>query len=174
MGTLWLAVREAAARRPWQTGAVAGIAFVAVAGLLTWALWPEPPRQREYLDATACLLTDDKGITTAPADSIWPTMQEVSATTLVRVQHQRTDGPQTTDNAITHLATLAYTGCQTIVVTGKAPIEAVGARAGSYPKVTFITVGSGTPAANVRVVDAGDGLRKDITEQLTALADDAS
>jgi hypothetical protein len=171
----WLAVREAASRRPWQTGAGVGIGLVAVTGLLTWALWPEEPRQREYLDATACLLTDDNGLTTAPADSVWPTMQDVSATTLVRVQHQRTDGPQTTENAITHLATLAYTGCQTIVATGKAPIDAVAARAGSYPKVTFITIGSGTPAKNVQVVDAtGDAVRSAITEQLTALADDAS
>jgi hypothetical protein len=171
----WLTARAAAARRPWQTSVGAGIGLVAVIGFLTWALWPEAPRQREYLDATACLLTDNNGLTAAPADSVWPTMQDISDTTLVRVQHQRTDGPQTTENAITHLATLAYTGCQTIVATGKAPIDAVAARAGSYPKVTFITVGSGTPAPNVRVIDAtGDAVRSAITEQLTTLADDAS
>jgi hypothetical protein len=171
----WLAVRDAIARRSWRTGAAVSVGFVAIAGLLTWALWPEEPRQRDYLDATACLLTDDKGLTTAPADSVWPTMQDISDTTLVRVQHQRTDGPQTTENAITHLTTLAYTGCQTIVATGKAPIDAVAARAGAYPKVTFITIGSGTPAKNVQVVDAtGDAVRSAITEQLTALADDAS
>ncbi|WP_146169580.1 hypothetical protein [Actinoplanes italicus] len=175
MTTAQLAMRQTIVRHPWRAGTAAGIGLAAVTGLLAWALWPEQPRQREYLDATACLLTDNNGLTTAPADSVWPTMQDISATTLVRVQHQRTDGPQTTENATTHLATLAYTGCQTIVATGKAPIDAVTARAGSYPKVTFITVGSGTPAANVQVVDAtGDAVRSAITDQLTALAEDAS
>jgi hypothetical protein len=133
-----------------------GVGVAVVAGLLTWALWPEPPRQREYLDATACLLTDEQGVTADPARTVWTTMQIASVKSLVRVQNLQVNGPQTTENAA-------------------AQIEAVTKAASAHGEIRFLTVGGGTAADNVRVLDPGatEALQTTIREHLDALADNA-
>jgi hypothetical protein len=153
----------------------AGVGVAVVAGLLTWALWPEPPRQREYLDATACLLTDEKGVTVDPARPVWQAMQAASVSSLVRVQNLPVNGPQTADNAAAHLASMTGGGCGAIIAVGPAQIEAVTRAAGEHREIRFLTVDGGTAAENVQVLDAGaaDALRTTIQERLDALADDA-
>lgn len=144
----------------------------AVAGVTTWALWPDPPRQREYLDTTACLLTDATGVTAQPAEQVWSAMLKTSATSRVMVQNLQVSGPQTTENAGTHLASLVSGRCNVIIAVGKVQIDAVTAHAGAYPQVRFLTVGGGSPAGNVRVLDSSaDALRSEIADQLEALAD---
>ncbi|MEV6348070.1 hypothetical protein [Actinoplanes sp. NPDC051851] len=145
-------------------------------GLTTWALWPEPPRQREYLDATACLLTDEKGIAAEPATSVWATMQELSAVSLVRVQYLPVNGPQTAGNAVTYATSLAIGRCGAIVATGEPQAAAVGQIAATYPAIRFITVGAGTTADNVEVVTetTGEALRGTLKNHLDTLADAAT
>ncbi|MEU4164182.1 hypothetical protein [Actinoplanes sp. NPDC026670] len=153
----------------------AGAGVLVVAGLLTWALWPEPPRQREYLDATACLLTDEQGVTADPAGPVWRAMQAASVKSLVRVQNLQVNGPQTADNAAAHLASMTGGGCGAILAVGPAQIEAVTKSAGEHREIRFLTVGGGAAAENVQVFDATDtaALEKAIQERLDALADDA-
>lgn len=161
-------------RARWTAGGVAAAVAVAL-GL--WALWPEsPPRQRDYLDATACLLTDDRGVITEPAASIWATMQAVSADTLVRVQNLRVTGPQTAENAEIHLTSLTAARCGTVLAVGTAPIAAVQRKAASFPDTPFLTVGGGTPAANVQVLDAADTaeLRSAVQQKLEGLQESVS
>jgi hypothetical protein len=75
---------------------VVAIVALVVGGLAAWVFWPDPaPRQREYLDATACLLTDAKGVAGTEAAPIWSAMQDASVSSLVRVQYLEVDGPQT-------------------------------------------------------------------------------
>lgn len=145
-----------------------------VAGVVTWALWPDPPRQREYVDATACLLTDEKGIV-GTAEPVWSAMRETSVTSLVRVQYLQVNGPQTAANASAYLASLSAGRCGAVIAVGQAQVDAVTAAAGSHPEVRFATVGGGTPAANVQVIDtaAPDALRTAVKELVDALADGA-
>jgi basic membrane lipoprotein Med (substrate-binding protein (PBP1-ABC) superfamily) len=149
---------------------------MAVAGLTAWALWPDPPRQREYVDATACLLTDEKGITTEPARAVWATLQQASVTTLVRAQYLQVNGPQTADNAAAHLASLTSGRCGLVAAVGRPQIKAVTDNAAQHPDIRFITVGGGSPAGNIQVFDVAspDDLQKAVTDHLEALAKAAS
>ncbi|GLY05506.1 hypothetical protein Acsp01_58850 [Actinoplanes sp. NBRC 101535] len=145
-----------------------------IAGLTTWALWPEPPRQREYLDATACLLTDEKGVT-GEAQPVWTSMQEASVAALVRVQYLQVQGPQTARNATAFATSLAGGRCGVIFSVGAAQTEAATAVAPGYPTVRFVNVGEGnaTPPANVQVIPASapDTLGAEIKQHIAALAE---
>jgi basic membrane lipoprotein Med (substrate-binding protein (PBP1-ABC) superfamily) len=147
-----------------------------VAGLATWALWPDPPRQREYLDAKACLLTDEKGILSEPAKTVWSSMKDASVKTLVRVQYLQVTGEQTAENSESYLNTLAMSRCGLIVAAGRAPVEAVTRNAGGNPDIEFITVNGEIAAGNVLNLDASatEKLRKELQDRLEDLADVAS
>jgi basic membrane lipoprotein Med (substrate-binding protein (PBP1-ABC) superfamily) len=148
-----------------------------VAGIATWALWPDPePRQREYLDATACLLTDEEGIEKEPAKSAWASMQQISVTTLVRVQNLSVTGPQTADNAEGFVNSLTGSQCKVIIAVGDPQVAAATKAAGKNPQVRFITINGGTAAANVQVINAastGD-LQNAIKAKLGELASNAA
>jgi tryptophan synthase beta subunit len=61
------------------------------------------------------------------------------------------------------------------LVGGQFLIDAVMDAAGGHPDAAFMTVGGGSPAANVQVLDPSpEALRKAISERLQSLADDAS
>ncbi|WP_285560061.1 hypothetical protein [Actinoplanes regularis] len=125
--------------------AAAGLLVAVVAGITTWTLWPDPePRQREYLDATACLLTDQNGVTKEPATSVWTTMQQISTTTLVRVQNLSVAGPQTAANAEGFANSLTGGQCQVIIAVGDSQITAATKVAGMNPQARFITIDGGT------------------------------
>ncbi|MFC6562645.1 hypothetical protein [Actinoplanes utahensis] len=152
-----------------------GALLSVIVGLIAWALWPEPPRQREYLDATACLLTDETGVTAEPAKTVWHTMQEASAASLVRVQYLPVRGPQTTDNAAAYLASLTSSRCGAVIVAGKAQIDAAAANADKHPEVSFIAVGAATNTPGMRAIDPSsvDDLRESLDKQLAKLAEQA-
>jgi len=152
---------------------VAVVLTIVVAGLATWALWPDSePRQRDYVDATACLLTDDQGITGPKARPVWTAMNAASAASLVRVQYLEVSGPQTAGNAGTYLASLANGRCGAVIAAGDAPVAAVAEAAKTFPGVRFVAVGAGTPSDNVQVVPDGDpdDLQAKIKERVEALA----
>ncbi len=171
----YLISRKIAALR-WPHWVAIGTAATVAIAVSVWALWPESPRQRVYLDATACLLTGNQGVTTEPAASVWATLQQASVDTLVRAQTLRVSDPQTPENAAGYLASLATSDCGLIVAVDAGPAAAVDKHAGTFPATPFITVGGGTPAANVQVFDPSDtaGIQAAVQTHLEAMADQAS
>ncbi|MEO3928589.1 hypothetical protein ABGB07_32725 [Micromonosporaceae bacterium B7E4] len=170
----WRGVKVFAPGRPRWIGLTTAVAVIA--GLTTWALWPDPPRQREYLDATACLLTDESGVTAEPAATVWTTMQEASAASLVRVQYLPVNGPQTTQNATVYLNSLASRRCGAIIAVGQAPVDATADVAGKHPEVRFMIVGTSTSVPGIRALDPAspETLRTELNELLETLADSAA
>ncbi|SDS45530.1 hypothetical protein [Actinoplanes derwentensis] len=172
----WPLISEKVFTRKALGWTAAGVAAAVAVTVGVWALWPESPRQRVYLDATACLLTDNRGVTAEPAASVWATMQAASVDTLVRVQRLRVSDPQTPENAAGYLASLAGSRCGTIIAVGEAPAGAVALHAATFPDIPFITVGDGTPAPNVQVIDASatEEIQSAVREKLDMLADAVS
>jgi hypothetical protein len=155
-------------RRRWTITVAVGLAVVA--GGATWLLWPEdetpPPRQREYRETTACLLTDDRGLNGEPASAVWAGMQDASLDTRIQVQHLAIVGPQTTDNGVTFFNTLAMQRCTVIVAAGPAPVAAMAAGYGQFPGITYVAVGGDTAGKPLTKVDArnADEIRSAVKE----------
>jgi hypothetical protein len=166
----WLAAgRRFGGRRLWWT---VGVLSVVVAGLVAWVVWPSPqpqPRARQYRDVTACLLTDERGVTGPEAAPVWAGMQDASLKTLARVRYLEVDGEQTADNARTYLASLAQSRCALVLAVGAAPVAAVGASAEKFPQSRFVTVGGGAASANVSVVGASrsEAVRAEVSRIVT-------
>jgi hypothetical protein len=131
------------------------LAFSVAAGLTVWTLWPStppPPRARQYLAVTACLLTDERGLAGGPVAPVWAGMQDASLTTGVKVQYLPTLGASTASDASAYLASLVQRHCDLIVAVGQAQVAAVGADASRYRNARFVAVGSVPPGKNVTVV----------------------
>ncbi|WP_432978322.1 hypothetical protein [Dactylosporangium sp. CA-233914] len=137
----------------WLAG---GAAALVVAIVLAIALWPdpapEPSREREYLQFTACLLTPQDGVRDLAAEPIWAAMQDASRQTRAKVQYLEITGVQTVENAVTFLNSLAQGGCGLIFAAGDLPVRAVAQGAKTFPAKRFVTVG-GNATANVSTVD---------------------
>ncbi len=159
----------------WAIAAAVSLVAV-VAGLTTCALWPEPPRQREYLDATACLLTGENGILDDQAKPVWATMQEASVAGLVRVQYLQVQGPQTARNASTFATSLAGGRCSVIISVGEAQTEASASIAAAFPAVQFLNVGDGEAAPNLQVIPASapDAVRAEIHKRMATIAEESA
>jgi basic membrane lipoprotein Med (substrate-binding protein (PBP1-ABC) superfamily) len=142
-----------------------GVGAVAAVALLTWVLWPsapkpEQPRARQYLEFTACLLTDDQGIAGPTGKPVWTAMQDASLATLAKVQYLAVAGRQTESNALPFANTLAQRQCDLVFASGPAPVAAVRAAGRSFPWVRFYVVISDSTAnpgnvSSVRVEDVG-------------------
>lgn len=147
--SLWL--------RPRRRLATAGVLVLLVAGLV-WALWPapqppEPPRARQYLAYTACLLTDDHGTQGPAAAPVWAGMQDASLATRAKVQFLVVTGPQTAENAAPFVASLAQSHCDLVFAAGRAPSAGVRRSAPTFPRVRFFLVGDPNPGGNISSVD---------------------
>ncbi|GIJ44112.1 hypothetical protein Val02_09980 [Virgisporangium aliadipatigenens] len=130
-----------------------------VAALVAWIRWPHdepapPPRAREYLDFTACLLTDAAGVLGADAAPVWAGMQAASAQTRARVQYLAATGATTADDAVPFLNSLAQGGCGVVIGTGTLAVQAIEKGAARFPSVRFVVVGMPLVAPNVTVVTA--------------------
>jgi hypothetical protein len=157
-------------RRWCYIGGLVGIAGL----LLTWAFWPqstssplEPPRARQYLGYTACLLTGERGVADAAAAPAWAGLQDGSLATKAKVQYLAIAGPQTADNAATFLNTLAQTGCNLIVAAGDLPVATVRQGAGRFPSQAFAAVTSEPISGNVIQITADDRTREAVKTLLT-------
>jgi len=166
----WTRWRPTVRQRWWLAG---GAAFVLVVAL-TWALWPAsepdpPPRAREYLDYTACLLTGDRGIADPQAAPVWAGLQDASLATRAKVQYLAVTGPQTAENGVPFLSSLVQGACDVIFAAGAAPVGAVGQGAPKFPGATFVAVGKAAPAGNVTVLDDSSAarVRADVSRLLT-------
>lgn len=136
-------------------------AAVVVAGLITWAVWPDDrpdPRATVYTEGSACLLTPAAGVTDRDAAPVWAGMQQASGETRGKVSYLEVDGPQTAENAASFLGTLAASKCDLVLVAGAAPVAALDDRASSFPNVRFLAVGGTKKQANVDVMAAGEGV----------------
>lgn len=157
MAERWIRLRRFIVLHRWPFAAVALIVVggaVWVAILATRSPAPPPPRARQYLEFTACLLTDERGITGPEAAPVWAGMQEASLTTRAKVQYLAVAGPQTVDNAVPYLNSLAQRRCDLVLAAGAVPTGAVGKAAAQFPRTRFVVVGPGTTAVNVVVVTA--------------------
>ena len=110
-----------AGRWPGWLLAAGVAALLAVAGVTAWALWPRPaaaPHARHYLNVSACLLTDPKGIVPGtPAAPVWAAMQSASLATHVMVSYLPATGPA---DVKPMLNTLIQRQCGVIIATGTA------------------------------------------------------
>ena len=156
--------------------AVAATAAVS-AFIIAWMLWPRPataapPRARQYLDASACLLTGSSGVTPGtPGAQAWHAMQSASLASHVMVSYLPSTGPA---DVPALLNTLVERRCGVIVVTAAARIQVTGV-AKANPGRRFIVVTSGAAAGsaavppNTVVVPVADASGR-IDRELTALA----
>ena len=157
----------------WLLAAGAAVLLV-VAGVMVWALRPRPPaapHARQYLNVSACLLTDPKGVAPGtPAAPVWAAMQSASLATHVMVSYLPATGPA---DVKPMLNTLIQRQCGVIITTG--PATAGVAETGkANPHQHFLLVtapGSAAPAAapNTTVVSAA-GAPGRIDQVIRALA----
>ena len=154
-------------------GWLAAGACVAAAGAVAWALWPSnpatAPHARHYLNVTACLLTDSRGIAPGtPGAPAWAAMQNASLATHVMVSYLPGSGP---GNATVMLDTLVQRHCGVIITTGT-PASQVLAAARANPHQRFLLVAKHPAAAvtpNAVVVIAADAPQR-IDQAIHALA----
>lgn len=146
--------RSEARRHRWW---LAGLLATGIATAVTWTLWPDPqqppPRARQYLEFTACLLTGEKGLAEPTAIPVWAGMQDASLATRAKVQYLAITGPQTVDNGETFVATLAQTHCNLIFAAGDTPVASVNSAATKFPTTTFLVISATNTHANVSTVE---------------------
>ncbi len=137
-------------------------ACVVVAGVVTWAFWPSSPatapHARHYLNVTACLLTDSRGIAAGtPGAPAWAAMQSASAATHVMVSYLPDTGA---GNAPVMLNTLVERHCGVIITTGTAARQVLAAaRANPHQRFLLVAPHPATGAAatpNAVIVTAAD------------------
>ncbi|OLB75034.1 MAG: hypothetical protein AUI14_22165 [Actinobacteria bacterium 13_2_20CM_2_71_6] len=121
-----------------------------------WVWWPKPaeqPRERQYLDFTACLLTDEHGLSGPDAAPVWAGMQEASLATRAKVEYVAVTGPQTVPNALPFLSSLVQGRCDLVFAAGPVPVDAVREGASTFPKARFFVVGTSVQKPNVSTVE---------------------
>ncbi|MFC4148002.1 hypothetical protein ACFO0M_17230 [Micromonospora mangrovi] len=159
-------------RRRWRlfTACAAGLLAAAV---LIWLSWPEPapPRERHYRAFTACLLTDQRGLSGPDAAASWAGMQRASLATSIKVQYLSVVGEQTAENAQGFFNTLGVQHCRLVVAVGAAPIAALVAGYRRFADSRFLVVGV-SPDPAVPAVPAGTAavVTSGVERQVTAAA----
>jgi len=168
-------------KQGWTAAVV--VAAAAMSALIAvWALWPRTatvaaPRTgqnqaRQYLDASACLLTGSSGVSPGTAGArAWRAMESASSASHVMVSYLPGTG---TAEVPALLNTLVQRKCGVIVVTGGSSSQVTSA-ARANPGHRFIlvtTIAAAGPAAlppNAVIVSAADAAGR-INQEVTALA----
>lgn len=95
------------------------------------------PQARQYLNVSACLLTDPRGVVPGtPAAPVWTAMQSASLSTRVMVTYLPDTGPS---DVSPMLSTLAQRKCGLIITTAVAAGRAMNA-ARAYPHQQFLII----------------------------------
>ena len=148
-------------RMPGWLPAAGAATMLAVAGVLAWALWPRPAtvaHARQYLNVSACLLTNPGGIAPGtPAAPVWAAMQSASLATHVMVSYLPATGPA---DVRPMLNTLIERHCGVIVTTGAAAADVIAAGRANPGQHFLLVASPGAAAAggtqNTVVVSAAD------------------
>jgi hypothetical protein len=155
-----------------------GVGSIAAAVALTFAIvasWTSgqhrsAPQARHYLNATACLLTDPRGIAPGtPGARAWKAMEAASLATHVMVSYLPDTGPA---DAATMLNTLTERRCGVIVATGSPAVVLIKA-AHASPHQRFVLVAAtaalkpGTPDT---IVVSPSNAPERIGQEIRALA----
>jgi hypothetical protein len=124
--------------RTWLILMILVAAGVGVAG---WLLWPRPapapPQARQYLNVSACLLTDPRGVVPGtPAAPVWAAMQSASLSAHVMVSYLPDTGPA---DVAPMLNTLIQRQCGVIITSGVAANQVVPA-AKANPRQSFLLI----------------------------------
>jgi hypothetical protein len=142
-------------REQMAASATAVLLAALVATVVWWRSTPEDPvRERRYQATTACLLTDDKGLTGPAAKAAWNGMRRASDATLIKVQYLSITGPQTAANGLSYFNSLGVQKCATIVAVGDAPIAALSMGREQFPAIRYIVVGRAPAGAAVTKIDS--------------------
>jgi len=164
-----------------RTGSVAtALAFVGLMlGLAVWGLWPEPskvepPRARQYVTYSACLLTDSSGLAGEPARTAWQGMQEASSETRIKVFYVATVGANSVDDVRPFLAGLVQRKCDVIIGAGTDQANAIAAGANANPGTVFVAVSDVPLGPAVHVVPTGAQLSDSLRDLLISTARAAS
>jgi hypothetical protein len=165
---------EARRGRLWLIVAVVTVTVTAAVAV-AWALWPRPAAQaraRQYLDATACLLTSPSGIVPGTAAApVWTVLQSASLSTHVMVSYVPAAGAADVPSI---LNSLIERRCGVIVATG-ADGAAVTRTAWAHPRQRFLLItGSGARAPGNLTLVKPAAARGGIGQALQALAAQAT
>jgi len=168
-------------KQGWTAAVVVAAAAMSVL-IAVWALWPRTAtvaapqtgqaQARQYLDASACLLTGSSGVSHGtPGAQAWRAMESASQASHVMVSYLPSAGPA---DVPALLRTLAERKCGVIVVTGGSSKQVTSA-ARANPGHRFILVttiaAAGPPALppNAVIVSAANAAGR-INQEVTALA----
>jgi hypothetical protein len=99
-------------------------------------------RERHYKATTACLLTDDQGLTGDLAKIVWAGMQEASLESRIKVQYLAITGPQTAANGASYYNTLGLRKCTIILAAGETPVAAMVIGADQFSGIDNIAIGA--------------------------------
>jgi basic membrane lipoprotein Med (substrate-binding protein (PBP1-ABC) superfamily) len=126
-----------------------------LAGAVVWMLWPsEPePRARQFLELTACVVTDERGVSGPEAAEVWAGLGEASKATRVQTEYMAVQGEPTLENARAYVNGMAVGHCDLLFAVGEVQVNAVEDTAEHFPKVRFYTLGGRDVGGNVTRVD---------------------
>jgi basic membrane lipoprotein Med (substrate-binding protein (PBP1-ABC) superfamily) len=153
-------------------GSIAAAVALTFAAVATWTSGrhQSAPQARHYLNATACLLTDPRGIAPGtPGAPAWKAMEAASLATHVMVSYLPDTGPA---DAATMLNTLTERQCGVIVATGS-PAAAVIKAAHASPHQHFVLVAASAaliPGTPETIVVSPSNAPERIDQAIRALA----
>jgi hypothetical protein len=152
---------------------------VVAVSLMAWAWWPAAghryapdPRDRQFSQFKACVLTDGNGIVGPDATPVWAGVIEASKVTGAQGTFLAVPDAGSEAVATQYVNTLAARGCGLVIAAGKDEVAAATVRATAYPRQQFVVVGVGRPASNVAVVAAG--APDDVRRTIAALVEHAA
>ena len=124
-------------RRAWLWISLTAFVAVAVGIAVPLLTVHRAPQARQYLNVSACLLTDPSGVVPGtPAAPVWTAMQSASLATRVMVSYLPDTGPS---DVSPMLSTLAQRKCGLIITTAAAAGRVVSA-ARAYPNQQFLII----------------------------------
>jgi basic membrane lipoprotein Med (substrate-binding protein (PBP1-ABC) superfamily) len=162
--------------RRWQAAGAAGllaIGLVAVAvTLLARGSSPQvPTHASQYTASTACLLTGSRGISAAPASTVWAGMEDASLATHAKSTYLTVNGPDTVANAVPYANSLIEGGCDVVLAVGTSQTGALTQIATRNPKTNFVIVSDSTgfATANLKTIGLAADTRGQVKRTVESL-----
>jgi hypothetical protein len=150
--------------------ALAVVIAIAAAGWMMWPRHSAAPRARQYLNVSACLLTDQAGVNPGtPGASVWAAMESASLATHVMVSYLPDTGPT---DITPMLNTLVQRKCAVIITAGAEASQVIGtARANPHQHFLLVAAGPGAaPAAPNTIIVTPAAASARIGQVIHALA----